>query len=159
MSYDVLCMNRSHPLCCWTAGVLGLLLCGVLSGCGDSRPKVERGIVRGTVKFGDKPVTDGIVRFESAKGVSQGAELGPDGKYEVKTHESVGLPPDTYQVSIVPRIGPAPGEVLLVQEPPQASDEKEFPHIPPKVRDFATSGLSITVSVGENPAFDFDLSQ
>lgn len=159
MSYDVLRVSSSRSAICCAGGLMSLLVLGVLCGCGESKPKVERGMVRGTVTFGDKPVTDGIVRFESAKGVSQGAELDSSGKYEVKTHESVGLPPDTYQVSVVPRIGPAPGEVMLVQGPPKASDAKEFPHIPPKVRNFTTSELTITVSVGENPAFDFDLSK
>lgn len=139
--------------------VMGIFLAGAFSGCGDGRPKVERGMVRGKVTFAGKPVTDGIVRFENATGISQGAELDGEGRYEVKTHESVGLPPGNYQVAVVPRIGPAPGEVLLVNGPPKENDSKVFPDIPEKVRDMATSGLSITVSVGENPAFDFDLSK
>ena len=140
--------------------VLALLGISVASGC--NRPVVvERGAVQGQVIFAGKPVTDGTIRFENATGgVSLNADLGPDGSYQVKTHQGVGLPPGTYQVAVVPRVATAPetGQFVGVA-PPGSTPPQEFLDIPPKYRDAASSGLTVSVTVGENPPFNFDLSK
>lgn len=127
-----------------------------LSGCGEA--PVPYGVVKGKVTIGDKPVGSGTIRFQNAT-LSLGADLEADGSYEVKTHERVGLPPGTYQVSVVPRHPLASGEVQLVQAPPSATPTPESTEIPSKFRDVATSQLSISVVEGQNPDFNFDLSK
>ena len=140
--------------------VLALACLGVAAGC--NRPAVvERGTVQGQVTFAGRPVINGTIRFENAKsGVSLNADLGPDARYQVKTHEGAGLPPGTYQVAVVPRVAPAadPGQFVGVA-PPDSTPSQEFPDIPLKYRDATSSGLTVTVATGENPPFDFDLSK
>ncbi len=135
-------------------GIAITALC--LSGCGET--KAPAGIVKGKVTFGEKPVSTGTIRFQNAE-ISLGADLEADGSYEVKTHQRVGLPPGSYQVAVVPRNPLASGEVRLVQGPPSETPSPEFPDIPPKFRDVATSNLSVTVVEGKNPEFNFDLSK
>ncbi len=140
--------------------VVGLLCISVASGC--NRPAVvERGAVQGQVTFAGKPVTDGTIRFENVTGgISLNADLGPDGSYQLRSHEGVGLPPGTYQVAVVPRVAPAPeaGQFVGVA-PPGSTPPPEFLDIPPKFRDVTTSGLTAKIAVGENPPFNFDLSK
>ena len=139
---------------------LAVLCLSIAVGC--NRPVVvERGMVQGQVTFAGKPVTNATIRFENANGgVSLNADLGPDARYQVKTHQGAGLPPGTYQVAVVPRVEPVSGEVPFVGvAPPDSTPPQEFPDIPPKYRDVKTSGLTVTVSNGENPPFDFDLSK
>lgn len=123
----------------------------LLSGC--SGP--ETGTLAGKVTVGGKPLTQGSVLFENAEtGVSVNAPLGPDGAYTVKTHDRSGLAPGTYKVAVTPSTFGG-GEAPLVEAPskqaPAASE------IPAKYRGTASSGLSVTVKAGANPAFDIAL--
>ncbi len=115
----------------------------------------ETGTLAGKVTVGGKPLTQGSVLFENAEtGVSVNAPLGPDGAYTVKTHDRAGLPPGKYKVAVTPSTFGG-GEAPLVEAPskqaPAASE------IPAKCRSTATSGLSVTVKAGANPAFDIAL--
>ena len=142
-----------HGLVQCRHGLVAILLAAVsLCGCGTSGP--PKGMVHGKVSFDGQPVSEGTIRFENKHGVSLNANLGPDGNYQVQTYEGLGLPPGTYQVAVVPRVAAA-AQPMLVGAARPAEEIPEFPHIPPKYRSISTSGLSINVQVGENPAFDF----
>lgn len=132
-----------------------LLLMSALPGCGQTT--ANTGIVRGRITFAGKPVSDGSIRFESKEGVSQNVDLDAEGNYQVQTYDSTGLPPGTYQVAVLPRV--VTSNQPLLAAPPEATKPPEFPHIPKKFRNVATSPLSIKVSHGTNPPFDFDLSK
>lgn len=128
-----------------------LLLC-LVSGC--SGP--ETGKLSGKVTLpGGKPLAQGSVLFENTeKGVSVNAPLGSDGTYTVRTHDRAGLPPGTYKVAVTPSTFGS-GDVPLAEDPSkQASAASE---IPAKYRSTATSGLTVTVKPGTNPALDIEL--
>lgn len=127
-----------------------------LCGCGGA--DTNKGLVRGQVTFSGKPVSDGMIRFESRAGVSQNVDLDAEGKYQVRSYEGVGLPSGLYQVAVLPRLVASSSPPLAGAAPPD-DPTKEFPHIPPKFRDISTSKLSIKVEPGTNPPFDFDLSK
>ena len=131
------------------------LLTTVLPGCGHT--EANTGIVRGRITFAGKPVSDGSIRFESKERVSQNADLDAEGNYHVQTYESLGLPPGVYRVAVMPRV--VTSNQPLLAAPPEDTKLPDFPHIPPKFRDVATSQLSIKVERGANPPFDFDLSK
>ncbi len=127
-----------------------------LIGCGGD---VNKGIVRGQVTFRGKPVSDGMIRFESSGGVSENVNLDAEGKYQVQNYEGVGLPAGEYKVAVLPRVIVTGDTPPLAGVAPIENPSKKFPHIPLKFRDVATSQLSIKIERGTNPSFDFDLSK
>jgi hypothetical protein len=123
-----------------------------LVGCGGE----PVGVVQGKVTYRDAPVATGSVIFQNAAGtVAMSANLNPDGTYQVKSADRNGLPPGQYKVAINPgSIGS--GEVVLATNPGQAPAGP--PPVPSKYHSTETSGLSITVAAGDNPSFDFALT-
>ncbi|MFM9965845.1 MAG: hypothetical protein ACKV2Q_32085 [Planctomycetaceae bacterium] len=136
--------------------LLATLSLPAMCGCGAD---ANKGVVSGQVTFAGKPVSDGLIRFQSQAGVSENIDLDAEGKYQVKNYEGVGLPPGEYQVAVLPRIVAATNSPPLAGATPPEDSTKEFPHIPPKFRDISTSKLTIKVERGTNPPFDFDLSK
>lgn len=131
-----------------TALLLSMLLALTLAGCGAGE---EKGRIAGKVTFQGQPVSEGIVVFRGAeKGVHVTAELQLDGSYTVATAKGVGLPPGTYQVCVCPPVIHVPTTVGGA-----APKIKQYPNIPVKYRDTKTSGLTLTVELGDNP---FDIA-
>ncbi len=133
--------------------IASFALLAFIAGCGSS----DTGRVAGRVTVGGKPIAQGAVLFQNAaKGTAILAPIGNDGTYRVKTSQKDGLPAGDYQVAVQPQAsysGPAP----LVAPPKQEKKPAESP-IPVKYRSVKTSGLKITVKLGDNPPFDFDLT-
>lgn len=126
--------------------ILGLLL----SGCGSGE---VRGRVAGKVTFQGQPVSEGIVVFANdQQGVHMTADLKPDGSYQIITAKGAGLPLGTYTISVCP---PLPQVTTGVFGKPPA--KKPYPNIPVKYRNPKTSGLTLTVSEGEN-SFDIAMT-
>jgi hypothetical protein len=68
--------------------------CAVAAGCGDGKPYIDTSLseatVTGTVTAGSSPVTEGgKIHFNASNSgrhvETRGADIGPDGKYSVKT--------------------------------------------------------------------------
>ena len=127
-----------------------VLLGTVPTGCGKSE---VIGKVSGKVTFQGEPVSEGLVLLSNAeKGVHVMAELRGDGTFDVETADGFGLPPGTYQVAITPP------RVEFPIDPTEALPVvREYPNIPAKYHDAATSELTIAVEEGQN-RLDVDMS-
>lgn len=125
-----------------------------LFGCADQGVSQSRGNVGGEVKLNGEPVTAGRISFASVPpGTTGMATLQADGTYQVKMHDGDGLPVGEYQVNFLPPINDVAFGAL---EDPAPSASQEF-KIPEKYRTAKSSGLTISVTEGENSPFNFDL--
>lgn len=141
--------------------VVVLSACCLIGGCGRRGP--VRGLVRGRVTIGDRPVTGARVVFTSPDtAAALQVPLDADGTYEARTYQGPGLVAGTYRVAIMP------GEIRYSREnrPPMTSDQFKVraaapaapaSEIPKRYTAAETSGLSIVVEAGDNPRFDFVL--
>lgn len=134
---------------CARASVL-LLILPLVAGCGSSKdpPKYP---VKGKISFQGQPVGEGTMQFFSPTVGSSGVKIAATGEFDFK--EVGGLTEGSYQVFV------APPEQFTT--PPQAggppmTPKKEFPNIPPKYRQAATSGFTAVVKSGDNK-FEFDM--
>lgn len=126
-----------------------------LTGCGGAKPA---GKVSGKVTHNGAVVTNAAIVFENqAAGVSVKVNLGPDGTYTAKTADSIGLPPGAYNVAVTPSQVAATDDVPLVAAPTEG-DQDPASTIPAKYHSPATSGLTAEVKAGDNPPFDFSLT-
>jgi hypothetical protein len=142
-----------HNRACFFAIVV-LLAFGMVGGCSRSGPPLAT--VKGQVTLNDKPVTSGIVIFQSEDGlVNVMDDLDSEGNYELRTHDAAGLPPGTYKISLKPA---AP----VLSTPPLADDGQRNPivldkTIPAKYYDAATSGLIVEVTL-DKTQYDLQLT-
>lgn len=145
--------------------LLGLLLVSSLFGCGCGEKQPPLGALSGQVTQGGQPVTAARIHFENAEqGTGTFVELDAEGKFTLSSADGPGLPPGKYQVAIKPQgsslarpaSGDLPPEALAgssaAQEPPPVN-----PLLPAKYHSFATSGLSIDLQAGANPAWEIKL--
>lgn len=139
---------------------LVLAVCGLGVGCGE---KNERARVKGRVKFLDKYLTAGTVAFNSKDGNRVGSSsIDVDGNYDI-SDAPVGDVIITVKVPAVPKFGmpkekpkPPPG-VPEMKSPggedttfmPSNFDPSKIVQIPGKYASTETSGLTFTVSKGE----------
>jgi len=141
-------------VCCAIAAALLITL-----GCSKKPP--ARGVVQGRVTIGSKPVTGATVFFENTEtGIAMNAVLDQDGRYEVKSHLGVGLPPGKYHVAVTPGGVMTPEEADTTPLAGEAKAERAkqpVTPVPVKYHDPATSGITIEVKEGNNPPFDFTL--
>lgn len=138
--------------------VAGMIcVAAVIVGCGQ---KVDepRGTVTGRVTVGGTPVNGGIIQFASVEpGVERSAPIGPDGTFEVKSFEDVGLPPGSYQVAVRPGRFMQPGEEIPFAGQEPAAEPPPSVEIPRKYHRVTTSQITIDVQVGENPPYQLTL--
>lgn len=135
--------------------VLGIALLFAL-GCKPAGPPVAT--VGGKITLGGKPLPGGFITFQSEDGTrSVVGEINTQGTYEIRTHDSAGLPPGKYKVGIKP---PAPPRTS--DEPPLAGEALTYQPpkerlIPERYASFETSGLTADVTL-ENKSYDFELT-
>ncbi len=135
--------------------VLGLGLLFAL-GCKPAGPPVAT--VKGKVTLAGKTLPGGFITFQSDSGtVSVVGDINAQGEYQIRTHDSAGLPPGKYKVAVKP---PAP--VRANDEPPLAGEATTY--VPPKERlipekyaDLNNSGLTADVTLEAGQTYDFDL--
>lgn len=134
--------------CCALLGIVGFL------GCSGAEPV---GTVNGHVTLDGQPLSKGAINFDNRQTrFAVSANLDEQGAYVIRTAEQNGLPPGEYVVAISPAtIGT--GESPLVGDSSNAPNTQAKP-IPKRYHSAATSGLSATVAVGENPPYDFQLT-
>jgi hypothetical protein len=132
---------------------LGLL---ILLGCKPSGPPVAT--VKGKFTLAGKALPGGFVTFQSEDGArSVVGEINATGEYEMRTHDSAGLPPGKYKVAVKP---PAP--VRPIDQPPLAGEATTYEPpkerlIPEKYADVNSSGLTADVTLDAGKSYDFDL--
>lgn len=125
-----------------------------LAGCGKEGPPLAK--VGGQVTLSGKPVTSGIVIFQSEDGlINVMDDIDGQGNYELKTHDAAGIPPGKYKVSLKPA---AP----VLDTPPLADDGLRNPvqldkTINQRYYDAATSGLIVDVTL-EKTQYDLQLT-
>jgi hypothetical protein len=134
-------------------GLLTLLLCVMLTGCGSA--KVE---VTGTVRYYGKPLPYGTIQFLGTDGIPYAAPIQPDGTY-----------------TLLAPTGPAKVIVSCVDEArlnhftamssgrggrtvPPPMPATKFSQIPQRYADWNTSGLTAVVEPG-GTAQDFALTR
>lgn len=126
------------------------LACAVLvaAGCGQS------GRVSGVVTLDGAPLTTGVITFNpAASGASAYGAIGPEGRYELKTGASAGLPPGEYVVTVAANAA-APEGADAERWP---GTERVLPLVTPKkYADRERTPLRAAVKAGTQ-AFDFDL--
>ena len=134
------------PLADW----LVLTSAVLLAGCNQE----SIGKVAGKVTLAGRPLSAGSIVFDNqVAGISVRANLGPEGTYQVRTHDKAGLPPGNYRVAVTPSVV-GNGETPLAGKPlPEAPPAL----IPVKYHDVKTSGLTADVQAGQNQSFDFAL--
>lgn len=119
-------------------------LCVVSAGCGKSMG--PWGTVSGKVTYDDQAVTAGTVVFISAQGRGASAELDSQGGYTLKTVNSgQKIPVGEYQVGVMP-----PRKEVDYDAPVKETAAADYPNVPRRYRDHATSGWTFTVKEGPN---------
>ncbi len=123
--------------------LLALFLCVVgMSGCLNSSGRgIPKGKIQGTVTYKGAPVSEGRVFFTSpTTGIAIAMNLDESGTFQM----SEGLEVGTYEVNITPPL------VEDVAGAPVATKPKDYPNIPKKYRESATSGFTAEVVKGSN---------
>jgi len=153
----------------WTGGLLACLMALVAGGCGPDYK--SRGVVKGKVSMGKKPLPSGTVMFYGKDGITATAHINPDGTYEL-----ADAPLGECKVTVtVQRLPPDPtvagrlkGKGMKMPEGPRDPNKESpelpsAPQVPKEVRPIdtkysstETSGLSFTVKKGEQ-TYDIDL--
>lgn len=140
--------SRSRRRTGWRAAFVTALV--VLSGCSG---KGEYGTVRGLVTFNGQAISEGMVVFFSPETcVYQAARIQPDGSFVAKMSDGPGLLVGEYQVAVMPPVVEGPGSKAF--GPISLRDYRE---IPIKYRNPKTSGLTLSVTPGENRLFVIDM--
>ena len=126
--------------------------CALTVGCDRTpRGKLPRGDITVTVTYGADPVTEGWVDLNNVQtGEGGGGVLNGQGIARLAR-----VVEGTYVVTVNP---PHPNVVIPGQSAP-ATKTKEFPNIPQKFREVATSPLQADVKQGESGEYRFDLKE
>jgi len=129
-------------------GRFGLLLV-VLGAVVSCSTGTKMASVSGKVTYKGKPLKAGQIVFIDSKGKSAGAEIGADGRYEVKA--AVGE-----NAVMVESQGSAGAAVKSAEGYSKSMPGKSL--IPERYQSPATSGLKYTVKAGDNTNVDFNLT-
>jgi hypothetical protein len=121
----------------------------LICGCGPSGPVSYP--ISGIVKFSGQPVGEGKVVFYNPKVGSSGVPLKTDGTYDFATVG--GLQALDYQVYVEP---PQQFTTPPQKGGPPMDKPKEYPNIPAKYRQAASSDLKYTVS-GAKKGVEFEM--
>jgi hypothetical protein len=127
------------------------------------------GTVSGKVSFKHQPVSEGRVAFVSVQGKGATGVIGEQGEYSLRTVAGSRIPVGEYQVAIQPppaeprdpssasagAYQPTPGKIMIGA--PGDPVVKDYPNIPLRYRNPATSGWKVTIGEGENQ-FDFQMT-
>ena len=124
----------------------------IIAGCNGSGEPT--GTVTGRVTFEGAPLSEGTVSFSSEGGSSivASAVVQSDGAYVLELGEDARIPIGQYKVSVHP---PAPP---FDPANPAPLEIKEYPNIPPRYRDPASSPLQVDIVEGKQE-WDFDLTR
>lgn len=136
--------------------VVVLMATGCFSGC--TSKTTPAGTVSGQVTIDGKPVDSGIIQFhEPTQGNLAGGQLeGPQGRYELTFGGLRQIPAGSYLVTISPAPQTEYDAVSGTLAPSSADTRSQDRQIPGKYHRHETSGLTATVTSGENN-FNFEL--
>jgi hypothetical protein len=134
---------------------LAFVLCGLLflSGCGGDIERPEIATVTGTVTLDGNPIDHGIVYFypdstKGTKGPMAMAEIGPDGKYSIKSAgDRDGAIIGFHQI-----------RVEIRQPPKDERDTQPELMTLPKFNDQKQSGLTGEVKAGTENVIDLPVT-
>lgn len=137
----------------WLAAWLSVSL---LSGCGGSGGyNGPTGTVKGKVTYLGKPVDEGtVVAFLSDEGYAASGKVGADGSYTLQSGTGTEVPVGTYKVSVtsISRavVDMTPEQAMRMSQQPGGMPKADKAAVPSKYNTPGTSGLSYSVSKGEN---------
>jgi hypothetical protein len=153
----------------WAGGLLACCAFLLSSGCGPDYK--ARGVVKGKVTTGKRPLTTGTVMFYGKNGMTASAVIDTEGNYEM-SDAPLGECVVTVTVNKLPDYvthqRPGQPAVPEMKKPPESKDDVPIPAVPAsKMPKFAvpidakysspeTSGLKFTVQKGEQ-TYNIDL--
>lgn len=135
-----------------------ILSCIVFLGC-SRNTEGPKGKLAGKVTLDGKAITQLSLQFENKDaGVDLTTPVDADGNFEVKNYKGAGLPVGTYRIAVIPG-----GMISSPDEIPLAGKKhKPVPPgpkgIPEKYLQTGTSGLTVEIKEGDNPALHIELS-
>jgi len=130
--------------------VVVLLLSTSFLGCGSNPPALVP--VQGKVSYRGIPLSTGTVVFipDSSRGNTgplAKADVGPDGRYTLRTDDKLGVLPGWYRVTVAAFIMPSAGDSFRMPES----------LLPDHYRDPDMSGITCEVRAGQENTLDFNL--
>lgn len=129
----------------------GLMLLALLSGCGDTGPKLVP--VSGRITLDGKPLPRGAVSLRTDEHWEQPAgSIDADGRYVIYTQGRAGAPPGRYRV------------VVFATEAAHDAEGKAHPGLPVSIvpalyNDPSQTLLKIEVTLSSRAPFDLELSR
>jgi len=145
----------SYPL--RLGGLFFLVSCLLLVGCSPRMVQVS-----GTVKYKEKPLTQGAIQFLGSDGASYAGTIGSDGTYSAKvpTGEakvSISCIDEAAMVKDTKAASDALRESLKSgKQAPRPKGRKTYSLIPEKYADFSESGLTVTIKDSSPLNFTLD---
>ena len=131
--------------------VVGLLCC--LCGLGCSTAPIA--VVTGRVAYRGEPVKAGAVEISSeANGVTYVTDLTEDGSFVFQFRSGQVPSPGRYRVAVKPPRGNKPS---LEYQPLKEVRPEDYPNIPKRFHDSATSKLNIDIFASKGTHCQFDL--
>lgn len=125
-----------------------LLLAALAAGCG--RAGEPWGAVTGRVTFDEAPAPHMVVLYSlPERGIEMTAVTDASGDFRITTAQVAGLPVGEYRVAIYPAVYETPKDGMMFDAPAVKKASRVFPEI---YRDTKTSGLTATVTTGNNHA-------
>jgi len=149
-------MPFHNPQNCLTFKIFLFTVAAGLAGCnlGDQSP--PKGKVYGKVTFEGKPIPEGstIVFMRSKTGNAGSGKVDAQGNYKFFLPVPIGI----YKVMVIPPSRELSTKEKMEQMTGDAKpiSEKEYPEIPKKYRDTATSGETFAIKEGDT-LFNLDM--
>lgn len=135
---------------CW-ACILASLLCGLSGGCGPGQPPLYP--VSGHVSFQRRPAEGFAVEFSSqhdtTRGISAMGIVDRDGRFILQTRQQGRQRPGAVA---------GPHRVVVLPPPAFGDEGVELLPIPLRYADYSKSGLTATVTEGQQNDFVFALT-
>lgn len=160
--------NRRNQLSAGSCALAFFISLFFLQGCGGTEDNLpQRTAVSGVVTFDGEPVEGATITFRPVEenGQTANGRTGEEGYFQMGTFEGTdGVVPGDYTVMISKIKSQSVAEVLPEDDPNYDPDPKPEPPpenlLPEKYSNAETSGLTVTVSDGEEISdLKFELSE
>jgi hypothetical protein len=145
--------------------VLAVLAVLAIAAGGCGKPASGGKPVTGQVTFNGTPIQGASITFVPSTGGAPGfAMTDAEGKYTARSSQGEGLPPGSYQVTVMKTDAPPPQSTVSDQDAGYVPPDPDAPPtvikdlLPAKYKDVQTSGLTAEVKADGKNEFNFPLS-